>query len=319
MFLVTAFPIQGIPIAPRQAAFPMAVPYSPPYAARFSNGPVWVEYLAPQLGISSVNNFAYGGATTGTFNTLTFPTPLGSLPLAQMYNLPGLQTQVSTFVQTTPVADPDALYVVWAGANDYLGAPDPNPLTSVNNLATAIQSLAGVGARNFLIPNLPDLGNLPGTSSEPAAGALSLLSSTHNSLLASTLSVLGQTYGSSVNLIPLDINSLVSAAIAKPAAFGLTNGTDSCLSISPPSLCSNPDEYLFWDDLHPTTAAHQRIASYAFTTLQASAVPEPPATLGLVAFGAFLGGASLLKRQQRRRVRVSELVAAAPVSKRQAS
>jgi len=57
------------------------VPPSPPYFnGRFSNGPVWVEILGPKLGISadSTNNFAFGGATSGTFNALS---PLLGVPL----------------------------------------------------------------------------------------------------------------------------------------------------------------------------------------------------------------------------------------------
>src|SRR5215831_15575729 len=45
-----------------------AVPASPPYyAGRFSNGPVWPEYLGSALSIP-VQNFAYGGAQTSSAN-----------------------------------------------------------------------------------------------------------------------------------------------------------------------------------------------------------------------------------------------------------
>ncbi|MBP7484430.1 MAG: PEP-CTERM sorting domain-containing protein [Aquabacterium sp.] len=37
-----------------------------------------------------------------------------------------------------------------------------------------------------------------------------------------------------------------------------------------PSICANPDNYLFWDGVHPTAAAHQVLGN-AF----AAAVPEP--------------------------------------------
>ena len=39
-----------------------------------------------------------------------------------------------------------------------------------------------------------------------------------------------------------------------PEAFGLTNVTDACLVLSSATVCADPDKYLFWDDVHPTTA-----------------------------------------------------------------
>jgi phospholipase/lecithinase/hemolysin len=264
------------------------VPPSPPYAARFSNGPVWVEYLAPYLGlpVNPANNFAFGGATTGTVNTL---------PVASIFNLPGLQQEVTSYALTN-TADPHGLYVLFAGANDYLGAGVTNPVEPVQNLANAILTLAAAGAKNFLVPNLPNLGNLPGTNGTPQSTPLNLLTSAHNTLLAQTLSILDQQLDPSVLLIAFNLNALFQDAIANPATYGFTNVTNACLSLSPLSLCDNPNTYLFWDDLHPTTAGHQQIASAAFSTIEA--VPEPPVTLGLLAFGMFLGGASAFKRRQ---------------------
>lgn len=39
-------------------------PQPPYYEGRFSNGPVWIEIAARQLGVS-LANYAVGGATTG--------------------------------------------------------------------------------------------------------------------------------------------------------------------------------------------------------------------------------------------------------------
>lgn len=252
------------------------VPPSPPYfPGRFSNGSVWVEYLAQNLGLPSTSqfNFAFGGATTGIDNTI--------LP-----QLPGLQTEIGGYIAANPPINQNALYVVWAGANDYLGGGVTDPRVPVNNLATAINSLAGVGAKNILVVNLPDLGQLPGTRNNPSASLLDNLSSAHNVALANTINQLETTLDSDVNLISFDVNSLFSQAINSPQDFNFENAKDSCLTGI--TVCSNPDRYLFWDAIHPTTFGHQIIANSAYATLQAAAVPEPTFIIGILSFGAYL-------------------------------
>jgi len=62
-----------------------------------------------------------------------------------MQGLPGLQQQING-LQPNTSADPNALYIVWAGANDYLNAGIGDPVP-VNNLSTAVSSLADYGAK----------------------------------------------------------------------------------------------------------------------------------------------------------------------------
>ncbi len=264
------------------------LPPSPPYfQGRASNGPLWVEYLAPKLELTPNpnTNFAFGGATTGRSNTTPFP------------GLPGLQQQINGFTVANPAANSNALYVVWAGSNDYLGGGASDPTQPVENLSTAVTSLASVGAENILVPNLPDLGRLPGTLGSESSSTLSRLTEAHNSGLAKVLSGLSQDLGPDTNIIPLDVNALFDQAITNPAEFGFTNVTTACLDNF--VACDNPDEFLFWDDIHPTTAVHQIVGEAAF-----AAVPEPASVLGTLAFGA-LGAGALLKRQQKKRKSVT--------------
>src|SRR5262245_25018161 len=88
-------------------------PPAPYYQGRFSNGKLWVEYAADALRmtIQSGDNYAVAGATTGRYNVnngqggLTFP---------------GLLDQIDTFARQHPGTEAsDALFVVWAGANDF--------------------------------------------------------------------------------------------------------------------------------------------------------------------------------------------------------
>lgn len=272
------------------------IPPSPPYfQGRFSNGPVWSEYLADDLGLTpqQQTNYAFGGANSGSDNTL----------VPGLQGLPGLQQQIDSYKATNTSADPNALYVVWAGANDYLSSSTTNPAVPVNNLSTAINSLADYGAKNVMVVNLPDLGKLPGTSGNTQVSTgLSALSQAHNSGLAANLNLLSQQ--SDVNIIPVDVNSLFNQAIASPAQFNFTNVTESCLTQT--SVCSNPNEYLFWDDIHPTTAAHEFVGDLAFSSLESKAVPEPAANLGILTIGA-LGALALHKRATSRGIRSNTL------------
>ncbi len=153
------------------------------------------------------------------------------------------------------------------------------------------------GARNILVPNIPDLGNVPRNLSlgPDISNALTQLSQAHNFSLATTLNNLSQTY-EGINLIPLAADSLFQAAITNPAEFGLTNVTEPCLDPVSNIACTNPDEYLFWDSIHPTAVAHARLGEFASLTLKAEPVPEPSSGLGILAVGV-MGIVSLLKRK----------------------
>jgi phospholipase/lecithinase/hemolysin len=278
------------------------IPPSPYFNGRFSNGPTWVDYLAQDLNLNSTPytaltpvsnpnqgiNFALAGATTGTDNT--------NAPV-----LPGLRQQIGLFSSLLPAnqsADPNALYVLWAGANDYLPTqsttftPFTTPNTSISNLSFAVNSLVTLGARNFLIANLPNLGSLPLTRTTQDSGRLNTLTSQHNTSLSTTLNTLDNTTASTLNISLVDVNSLFNDAISNPSQYGFTNTTDACIN----NLnCvaggrSVQDQYLFWDDKHPSTATHKQIEELAYRQLQSEPepVPEPASVVGTIVFGALV-------------------------------
>ncbi len=277
-------------------------PQSPPYfEGRFSNGPIWVENLTEDLGLTltpstelsvlnprfplpspvtltsegvevspffngattnSSVNFAFGGAQTGENGAGEF----GDL-------IPGVLTQVEWFVndhqQAEKLADSDALYIVWAGPNDYQTVPDADPEEVVDNLETSIESLFNLGARNFLVPNIPNLGEIPlaQTPNRPVSPEiLTNFSREHNLLLDETLDELSGSLDG-INLIPLDVNDLFNDIRTNPEEFGFTNISEPCLDPITLDSCSNPNEYLFWDLLHPTASAHEILGEFALEML----------------------------------------------------
>jgi phospholipase/lecithinase/hemolysin len=227
-------------------------PNPPYYQGRYSNGRVWVEYLAEALAIKQVNNFACGGATTvnGRENLV-----------------PGLLAQVQSFVQTTPQLSSSALYVLWAGANDYLQGAN-TVAQPVDNIQQAIATLASKGARRFLVANLPDLGQIPATHNQASAARLSTLTQQHNQSLRRSLKVLNQ-QSPDLQIVTLDSYALYQTAIANPSEFGFSQVKSACLAGA--RACGQPDQFLFWDDIHPTTRGHQILADSALKSLEAQA------------------------------------------------
>lgn len=267
------------------------------FNGRFSNGPIWVDYLASDLGLTLnlKNNFAFGGATTGTENI--------GLP-----SLPGLQQQINSFV-SAQTADPNALYIIWAGTNDYLSyffGGVPNPTNTVGNLSAELTSLVADGARDIMVVNLPDLGKLPFANFDSQRSNLfNTFSSTHNSSLDTTLKSLRQQLSPDINIIELNVNSLFDKVIAAPDKFGFSNVTTSCISkdlsvvpidVRAQKVLCNPEKFLFWDEVHPTTTTHKLIGELAFSALEPVAVPEPSAGLEMLGY-SILSVVSLLKRK----------------------
>lgn len=233
----------------------------PPHDAegRFSNGPLWVEQLADSLGLdlTDENNFAIGGAKSGHDNLADQP---------GIIEFPGMLDRIAEYAAAVGQggADPDALYVVWAGANDFLGLTTFDPATvqatlinAVNNIVTAVATLDALGAEHILVPNLPDLGLVPLGIATGIPQQLTQVSLAFNAALEGALDQLAL---ADIDTIPVDIFTWHNAVNADPAAFGITEPITPLLLAGP---ATDPDDYLFFDDQHPTTAGHGLIADVA--------------------------------------------------------
>lgn len=243
----------------------------PPYVdGHYTNGRTAAEYLASSIlpgGATPANFFGYAvsGSTSGSGNYGDG----GTAGSPGAYGLPGMAQQFMQFyAESGGVADPSALYLVWGGNNDLLTAD--SPVSAAQNVAGYVAGLAAMGARDILVPNLPDLSLTPFArlaGLQPAAQAFSML---FNSTLASLLTDLDLM--SPARIFQFDTFAFFNDVVANPGAFGFSNATDGCLLS--PLTCTDPDRFVFWDDFHPTTAAHSLIGS-AFARM----VPEPGSLL----------------------------------------
>ena len=241
---------------------------------RFSNGPVWVEYLAGPAHFNiPLFDMAFGGATTGYDN------PAAGLPIT------GLNWQVDTYLTLfSSQISTETLVTVWAGPNDLFQGRSYT--TAADNVELALTKLANAGFQNFLVVNLPDIGATPEFAGTPASPLATAWCQTFNTMLTADLVDLQITFPGD-HFHALDAYSLVRAAIANPAAYGFTNVTDPLY----PNYYGTG--YLFWDGVHPTTEAHLMLSSYA-----AASVPEPTTIL---LYGLGFAGAGVYRRLRRGR------------------
>ena len=244
-------------------------PGPPYYMGRRSNGPVAVEQLATNLGVP-LEDFAWIGATTGIGNLSDGGTPTGP----GTFDLPGMQVELAETEGSLGPFLSNGLFVVWGGPDDFL-SPSPLDTTPAEIIARGVSDLVGIvttlqslGAQHILVPGMPDLGLTPTFESMgPAAAAeASLITNAFNAELQASLPTGVRFY---------DTASLVRSMVADPSAFGFTNVTDPCFNGV--TVCSDPSQYLFWDDFHPTTAAD----AFAAEGFESAAVPEP-ATIALL-------------------------------------
>jgi outer membrane lipase/esterase len=236
------------------------------FNGRYSNGPVWLEKFSGYMGLGTVSpslmggrDYAFAGAYTQTGG-----------------QVPTIAQQAGMFIGGGGTFLPTDLVVVWGGANDFLLGGQTNPAIPAGNIAGVISTLAGAGARNFLVANLPDLGDTPellSTGNAAMIGGMSFLSQGFNLSLDSQLDTLRQTQG--LNIFELDVFSIGKELKANPGAFGFTNTTQSALLTG---NAANADAYLYWDTVHPTARVHDIFAQRAI-------IPEPCSVVLLLVAG----------------------------------
>lgn len=276
----------------------------------FSNGPVWTDRIGLTPSLIGGTNYAFGGAESGSLPPLPDDVDIGI----------SLTNQVGMFgLDTGGIAPADALYVVAPVGNDirraleaYLGVwlPTGNAAAAeafasdivtaaVDNVENIVRQLDSFGGENFLVSNAADIGLTPSVrllDTIVDLDRITDLSAIATDIAAEYADALGRMLDGlaqelAIDLVRLDLFGLINDIALNPVDYGLTNVTDSCI-VPGVGACANPDDYLFWDGIHLTSAGHA-ILERAFR----SAVPEP-ATLAMLALG--LLGFGLIRRATRK-------------------
>jgi len=180
----------------------------------------------------------------------------------------------------------ETLYVFWGGSNDIFAALSNQTLTAtgVNDdlaalaigipllLAFQVEKLVKAGAQHFFFMLLPTWSYTPVGRSLFVASQLDVLTQFTNVVnqgIMSNVTAAAGVAGASAKFF--DVISFTQTILDNPGGFGLVDTTHPCLQNyevfitgtggQAPIVCSNPDQYLFWDGEHPTAKVHAVYAS----------------------------------------------------------
>ena len=228
------------------------IPMAPNYKGRFCNGLVIVEQMSNFLN-RPLLNYAFAGAESSY---------KGLLPVYSMQI--GVLKQVDDFIRNLGFfkpADSMALYVIWTGPDDfYHGQNIYNSSVAYSvaaNVNNAMNKLYARGARNFLVPLMPDLSLTPAAlgHEKSQSGYITAARNRSNEVAVQMTAMLK----SFARLHPLaKVHTHDALTFSRDSyAQAVSEGkivTYPCYGphISPIPACDDPENYLFWDGNHPT-------------------------------------------------------------------
>lgn len=160
------------------------------------------------------------------------------------------------------------------------GRPFPDAVGRVAAAAAASQEsvdvLVNAGARRFLILNAPDVGLVPaiGASGKPLLSCFSRLLNQGGNLpqgcpaLSIPVSIASNLALNGAEVTLVDVFGFINSVARQGPGLGIDNVSEPCVSPGvAPYICDAPNNYLFWDGLHPTQAVHRLLASVVINEL----------------------------------------------------
>ncbi len=232
---------------------------------RISNGPVAVETLAARLGLDADASLHFFGIEAGGNYAVAGANAVGFEP-------ENLQTQLNAFLANNLfTARADALYVVFIGGNDLRGARgETDPLearaivrATAASVRATVQALAQAGARKFLLVNAPDISVIPETTIiADLPGDAGIFERAHRGSRQYCREIrrVAESFDDDdeIEVVVFDLFKFFARLLRKADKFGFSNTTEPCFLtlIRAPSPDCNFDEFIFFDEIHPSARVH---------------------------------------------------------------
>ena len=240
-----------------------SAPPSPPYfMGRFSNGPVWVDVLSDQLGLSRPvpsavggKNYAFSAATTGSVDN-QFRT----------VGLLDMDDQLAEYLAAHTPGGDELIVISGVGAANDFNEGQMDPAEPVAFIGKMLSDLGAAGAKNVLLSNAIESVRLRN------AGLLVPF----NDLLSAEVEA-QRIANPGLTIYEFDADQVMNTILASPSDIGITNTLgQACLDCgggmveTPIQVASTPNEFLLWDNVHFTEPVHEVLGVAAFHV-----VPEP--------------------------------------------
>ena len=239
------------------------------FAGHFSNGWTWAEYAANKANFIPYNQ-AWGAAGVNNQPVINLYPWTVSLSYAAGFIFPSIyeqNTYYNSYVEMNAPRNPDeTIYTLLIGGNDFVNYNEDSQ-TVLDKVGSTLNYLVNINhAKNILVFNLPDLTVAPIFKVTKSAIKSQVAEKTqaYNSGLPAIISYYQAQYPN-IKIKMFDTKGLFDRLLQSPTTYGFTNVQDTCLQ--------NPDNnyvfattrkagcngynYMFWDNLHPTTAVHK--------------------------------------------------------------
>jgi uncharacterized protein (TIGR03437 family) len=236
---------------------------------------LWIEQLAPFLNVPAPVPYVKGGLNYAVASAQTGSNPAFN---PDKPTVPWSTDQVNLFLKSHASAPSNYLYIFWLGGDDIINGASATAAAA--NIQANINTLAAAGAKYFLWANLPPLGETPLGLNTPNSAPWNAATVAFNNGMTAAITQLTAAHPA-ITIAVFDVYDAYMKLTANPALYGFTNITSPAQSQSN----INPNTYVYWDTVHPTTAGHAEDAAIAYATIVSTFAGAPFVTSVQNAFG----------------------------------